>query len=304
MGEGLTAIAPRARERGAGREPAPLLTRRRRDLAARTLQGLLIAFVMLVLFGPLLVLAVFSFNDSSILSLPLKGFTTEWYGKAFDDRALMESLWNSVRVAAIVTPLCLVLGVLSAMGLTRFRFRLRGAVAGFVGVPLVMPWLLIGIGGLLFFSQVQVPLSLWTAGVMHIVVAFPLVTALVSAQLTRIDPAMEEAGLDLGATRRQTLRLVILPLLVPTLAASAIFVFSWSFNNFIVSFFTLGFDNTFPVWVFSSLRKARALPIVNAISTLVSLVQVAVVWITWRMLRRHAERSGQDFREMLGGSTV
>lgn len=300
----MTADASSTRSRGAGIGPAPWLTRRRRDLSARALQALLIAFVMLVLFGPLLVLVVFSFNDSPILALPLRGLTTEWYGKAFADASLMESLRNSVEVAAIVTPVCLVLGVLSGMGLTRFRFRFRGAVAGFVGLPLVMPWLVIGIGGLLFFSQVQVPLSLWTAGVMHVVVAFPLVTALVSAQLARIDPAIEEASLDLGATRRETLRLVILPLLVPTLAASAVFVFSWSFNNFIVSFFTLGFDNTFPVWVFSSLRKARSLPVVNAISTLVSVIQIAVVWATWRMLRWHAERSGQDFRQMLGGSAV
>ena len=94
---------------------------------------------------------------------------------------------------------------------------------------------------------------------------------------------------------------MILPLLVSTLAASAIFVFSWSFNNFIVSFFTLGFETTFPVWVSSSLRRARNLPVVNAISTLVSVIQVLVVWVAWRLLRRQFERQGQDFREILAG---
>ena len=290
--------------KGTGPSPVPFLTRRRRMLVARSLQGFLIGFVMLVLFGPLIVLAVFSFNDSLILSLPLKGFTTDWYSKAFADESLMESLLNSIKVAAVVTPVCVVLGLLSGMGLTRFRFRGRGAVAGFIGLPLVLPWLVIGIGGLIFFSQLNIRLSLLTAGAMHVVVAFPLVTALVSAQLMRLDPALEEAGLDLGATRRVTLRLIVLPLLVPTLVASTIFVFSWSFNNFVVSFFTLGFENTFPIWVFSSLRKARALPVVNAISTLVSIAQVILVWGAWRMLRRQAERSGQDFREVLGGGAV
>ena len=296
----------------------PLLTRRRRNASSRTLQGLLLAFVAVVIFGPLVVLAVFSFNDSKVLAFPLKGFTTEWYGAAFENANLREALWNSVKVAVPVTVICLVLGTLSAVGLARYAFRLRGAVASLVALPLVLPWLVIGISGLLFFDLVfrgmpdwvftyvlpffrdQRP-SLWTAGAMHLVVAYPLVTVLVAAQLYRIERNLEEAAMDLGATPRQALRLVILPLLVSTLAASAIFVFSWSFNNFIVSFFTLGFETTFPVWVFSSLRRARNLPVVNAISTLVSVIQVIVVWVAWRLLRRQSERQGQDFREILAG---
>lgn len=283
-----------------------LLTRGRRETTARWLQALLLFFVALVVFGPLLVLAIFSFNDSTVLAFPLKGFTTQWYTKALDNQNLIESLWNSIRVAVVVTPVCLVLGVLSAVGITRHVFRGRGAVTGLVMLPLVLPWLVIGISGLLFFNWIstnlfEVELSLWTAGIMHVVVAYPLVTALVSAQLYRIDRELEEAAMDLGATRREALRLVILPLLVPTIVASAIFVFSWSFNNFIVSFFTLGFDSTFPVWVFSSLRKARNLPVVNAISTLVSVIQIVVVWLMWRFLRWNSERQGQDFREVLTG---
>lgn len=300
----------------------PLLTRRRRELSSRTFQGLLLAFVAVIIFGPLLVLAIFSFNDSQVLAFPLKGFTTEWYGKAFENADLREALWNSIKIALPVTVICLFLGTLSAVGLARYVFRGRGAAAGLVALPLVLPWLVIGISGLLFFDLMfrtlpdwvytyifpffgdQRP-NLWTAGAMHLVVAFPLVTALVSAQLYRIERNLEEAAMDLGATRRQALRLVILPLLVPTLAASAIFVFSWSFNNFIVSFFTLGFETTFPVWVFSSLRRARNLPVVNAVSTFVSVIQVLVVWVAWRVLRWQSEKQGQDFREVLtaGGQT-
>ena len=119
--------------------------------------------------------------------------------------------------------------------------------------------------------------------------------------LVSIPPSLEEAALDLGALPREAYRLVVLPLLVPTLAASAIFVFSWSFNNFIVSFFTLGFESTFPVWVFSSLRRSRNLPIVNSISTLVSAVQIVVVWVAWYLLKRQSERRGQDFGKVLAG---
>lgn len=263
-------------------------------------------FVALIVFGPLLVLAIFSFNDSQILAFPLKGFTLDWYEQALGNATLRESLWNSVKIAVVVTPVSLVLGTLAAIGLTRFAFRGRALTGSFIGIPLVLPWLVIGISALLFFDWAsrnlfEFSLSLTTAGLMHIVVAFPLVTALVSAQLVSIPPSLEEAALDLGALPREAYRLVILPLLIPTLAASAIFVFSWSFNNFIVSFFTLGFDTTFPVWVFSSLRRSRNLPIVNSISTLVSFVQVMIVWVAWYVLKRQSERRGQDFGKVLAG---
>lgn len=263
-------------------------------------------FVALIAFGPLLILALFSFNDSEILAFPLKGFTTDWYRQALDNPALRESLWNSVKIATIVTPISLILGTLAAVGLTRFVFKGRGLAGGLIAIPLVLPWLVIGISALLFFdwasrNVVDFDLSLVTAGLMHVVVAFPLVTALVSAQLVGIPPSLEEAALDLGALPREAYRLVILPLLIPTLAASAIFVFSWSFNNFIVSFFTLGFESTFPVWVFSSLRRSRNLPIVNSISTLVSVVQIVIVWGAWYVLKRQSERRGQDFGKVLSG---
>jgi len=263
----------------------------------------------LIAFGPLLILALFSFNDSEILAFPLKSFTTDWYRQALENAALRESLWNSIKIALVVTPISLILGTLAAVGLTRFVFRGRAIAGGLIAIPLVLPWLVIGISALLFFDWasrniVDFKLSLVTAGLMHVVVAFPLVTALVSAQLVGIPPSLEEAALDLGALPREAYRLVILPLLIPTLAASAIFVFSWSFNNFIVSFFTLGFESTFPVWVFSSLRRSRNLPIVNSISTLVSVVQIAVVWGAWYVLKRQSERRGQDFGKVLAGSAT
>lgn len=272
----------------------------RRKLAS-IVQAVFLVFVAFVLFGPVVVLAVFSFNDSTILGFPFKDVTLSWYAAAWDEPAIWSSLWASLKVAVIVTPICLVLGLASAFALTRFRFKLRTVVGGFIALPLIIPWLIIGVGGLLFFSSADIHLSLWTVGLMHIVIAFPLVTALLSAQLFRLDPHLHEAALDLGARERDTLRLIVLPLLLPTLAASAIFVFSWSFNNFIVSFFTAGFENTFPIWVFSTLRRARDLPMVNAISTLISVVQVLLIVAAWQMLRRAMDRRGQDIREVVAG---
>ncbi|HHC09384.1 MAG TPA: ABC transporter permease [Actinobacteria bacterium] len=289
------------RERSTGAAPGPALTITARRRITLALQAAFLLFVAFVLFGPVVILAIFSFNDSIVLGFPFKGLTLSWYAQAWGEPNLWGSLAASLKVAVVVTPVCLILGLASAFALTRFRFRFRGAVGGFVALPLVIPWLIIGVGGLLFFSSAGVRLGLPTVGIMHVVIAFPLVTALLSAQLFRLDPHLHEAALDLGADERTTLRLVVLPLLLPTLAASAIFVFSWSFNNFIVSFFTAGFDNTFPIWVFSTLRRARDLPMVNAISTLISAAQVLVVVVAWQLLRRAMERRGQDIRDIVAG---
>ena len=129
---------------------------------------------------------------------------------------------------------------------------------------LVVPWLIIGVAGLIFFSQLQVELSLKTITLMHLVVTFPLVVAIVSAGLVRFQRSLEEAAIDLGANQRQMLRYVVFPQIGPSLAAASIFAFAWSFNNFEISFFTGGFEQTFPVWVFSILRQSENLPIVNA----------------------------------------
>ena len=139
---------------------------------------------------------------------------------------------------------------------------------------LVVPWLIIGVAGLIFFSQIELALSLETIVLMHIVVTFPLVVAVVSAGLVRFNRSVEEAAIDLGASQWQMLRYVVLPQIAPSLAAAAIFAFAWSFNNFEISFFTGGFEQTFPVWVFGVLRHSSNLPIVNAASTVIAVVQV------------------------------
>jgi len=251
-------------------------------------------FIGAVLYGPLLILVVFSFNDSIIIALPLEGFTTKWYQQVFSDPLVIEALKNSIIIALVVTPVCIVLGTLAAVGISRFRYILRAPVAGLVGAPLVVPWLLIGVGGLLFFSRLHVPLSLNTIGVMQVVSIFPLVTAIVAARLVRFDTSLEEAARDLGATQWEVLRYIVLPLIAPALAASAIFAFSWSFNNFTISYFTAGFQSTFPIWVFSTLNHAKNVPIVNAISTLVAAVQVVILYAAWRLSRHWQARTGDE----------
>lgn len=269
--------------------------------AARVGWPLFVGFVLLVLYGPLLLLVVFSFSDSIVIGFPFRGPTVGWYAEALGNARLREALRNSIVVAGLVTPACLVLGTLAALGLTRYRYRARGTVAGFVGAPLVVPWLLIGVGALLFFNRLEIAPSLTTVALMHVVCTFPLVAAIVSARLATFDPAQEEAARDLGAGTFATFRRIVLPQVLPALVAAAIFAFSWSFNNFEVSFFTAGFEVTFPLWVFSTLRHAQNLPVVNAISTVVSAVQLVGVYAAWRLASRGRARREEVAMELLGG---
>ncbi len=259
---------------------------------AAVLSTALVAAVLVILVGPIILLAVFSFNDSSIIALPWEGFTLEWYRSALSDPDVIDALTNSTLLAAVIAPLCVALGTATAWGITRFRFRGRGFWSGLVGAPLVIPWLVMGVSGLLLFAAVGIDLSLPTVGAMHIAVTFPLVTALVSARLVRFERSQEEAAVDLGASQWQLMTRVVLPQLAPTLGAALIFSFAWSFNNFEISFFNGGYEQTFPVWVFSVLRRSDNLPIVNAVSTAVSVVQVAVVYLMWMALREVSRRRG------------
>jgi spermidine/putrescine transport system permease protein len=259
-----------------------------------------IVFILL-LYGPLVMLGIFSFNDSIVFSLPWSGFTTEWYREAFADTNLRQALLNSVIVAGIVAPVSVILGTLAAYPITRLRFRGRGVSAMFLAAPLVVPWLVIGISALIYFNKTNVPLSWHTVVLMHVVVTFPLVTVLVSSRLARFDRTQEESAIDLGASQLQVVRYVLLPHIAPSLMASFILAFSWSFNNFEITYFVGGFDQLFPVWVYSTLRHATNLPIVNAISTLVSLIEVFLVYAFWVLItwRSGARTSGEKAETLM-----
>lgn len=272
---------------------------RRRVLNTWGWRGFL-TIVGLMLFGPLVILVLFSFNDSNVLAFPLEGFTTDWYSEALTDPTLRKALANSFQVAFVVAPLCLALGTLAAFGLTRFRFRGRGLIGGLVGAPLVLPWLIIGIAALMGYARADVDLSLKTVVATQTVCTFPLVTAIVAAQLFRFQKVQEEAAIDLGCSRLQVLRYIILPHIGPALAAAGIFAFAWSFNNYEISAFTLGFQQTFPVWVYSNVRNPDHTAIVNAISALISVAQVVLIWFALKLMRI---RSGdQATKDMIAGT--
>ena len=258
--------------------------RMRRAVATWSWRAFL-GFVFLLLFGPIVILVLFAFNDSNVLAFPLEGFTTAWFVEVFHDAQLRAAIANSVVIASIVAPVCVMLGTLCAFGLTRFRFRWRAVIGGLVGAPLVLPWLIIGIAALMAYRSFDIDLSRGTVVATQIVCTFPLVAAIVSAQLFRFQRVQEEAAIDLGCSRLQVLIHIILPHIGPALAAAAIFAFAWSFDNYEISAFTIGFNETFPIWVYSTVRSPDHTAIVNAVSTLISLAQVVMIALAVRLLR-------------------
>jgi spermidine/putrescine transport system permease protein len=264
----------------------------------------IVSFVLLLLFGPLILLAIFSFNSSTIISLPFEAFTTHWYKAAMDDPSARSSIEHSVVVALIVAACCMVIGTMSAIGLTRTRFKLRGAAAGLHGATLVVPSLIIGVAAVMFFVWVRIELSLTTLTLMHIVVTFPLVTAIVAAGLIRFEKTPEEAAIDLGASQWQMVRYVMLPQIAPSLAAAGLYAFFESFNSFELSFFTGGYEQTFPVWVYALLKHGDNLPLINAAATFIAAVQVAIVIGGWYLLKwlLHRQSTGENVSDMLLGA--
>ncbi len=242
----------------------------------------------LLIYLPIVILVVFSFNDSRVLSLPWKGFTLKWYAIALQRSDLHHAIWTSVWIAAVVTVVSLFLGVLAANAMVRYRYPGRLFFTGYVAVPFVVPWLLLGIALLLFFNRVGIPLSSLTIILSHIAFDVPLVAVLVAARLHQFDPWLEAAARDLGCTPWQAFRYVTLPIIAPAVIAAGIFAFNWSFDAFVVTHFVSGTQVTFPLWVWSALRYAKNLPVVNAVSSVIVVVEMGLVLVA-EMLRRRGE---------------
>jgi ABC-type spermidine/putrescine transport system permease subunit II len=239
-----------------------------------------------LLFAPLLSLVLFAFNSSDTLGLPFEGFTTSWFSTLFDDREAMEALRTTLLVAVVVTALSVLLGLVSAYAIARSPGRLSGLTLGLHAVPLVVPWLVIGVSGLLFFQWIGLQGSVLTIVLMQTVVTFPLVTLVLYSGLVGLQPAVEEAGLDLGSSQTGVLVRLVLPQLATPLITSGVFAFISSIGNFVVTFFVSGYSATLPIWGYSELRHAANLPVVNAASTLMLALNLVFFLVIVYLSRR------------------
>jgi len=256
---------------------------------SRTLwMRLWVGAVMVFLYAPLIVLMIFSFNDSK-RNVVWRGFTLKYYDKALNNDVLVEALVNSLTIAALATLISLVLGAISAVLLWRFRFPFKGAVDGTISLPIIVPEICMGVAFLMFFAMVQWPTDLvWPFNlsaitIAHITFCFPFVTMVVRSRLASFNREQEEAAKDLGAGEWQMFRDVLIPHMKPALVAGALLSFTLSLDDFVITYFTSGPDTvTFPVKVYSMLRFSVT-PEVNAASTILIVLTIVLTAIALKL---------------------
>ena len=243
--------------------------------------------MLLLLYLPIAILFLFSFNAGTRLSFPLEGFTFDWYRAVIDDSALISAAGNSVIVGVASATLATVLGCLAAIAVLRFRFRGRGLLLGMAGVPLVVPFVVMGVAFFLLFVAIDVPRSLTTVAIGHSVIGIPYATLILLSRLAGLDPALEDAAMDLGATYPATLRRVVVPLIGPSLLSAWLTCFIVSFDEIALAIFLVGGDPTFPVFLYGQLRFAQRLPVLVAMAVLLMIGTVALTLVALRLRARN-----------------
>jgi spermidine/putrescine transport system permease protein len=228
------------------------------------------------MFAPLVVVVLFSFNSLRSLQ-EFGGFSLEWYQAFLDNESLRGSLIASIEIALATMLIGTVLGTLLAFGLVRARTRFSASANVLMLIPLVTPEIVAGVSAFLLFTQVGLRLSLLTIIIAHITFSISYVTVVVRARLASLNPEVEQAAMDLGATRIDTFRLVVLPALWPAILAAGLLIFALSFDDFVLSYFTTGESpQPLPVRIWSAIRFGVT-PTINAIGTLMLVISLAAV---------------------------
>lgn len=267
-------------------------------MSRNTLGHVYMAAFLFYLIAPLVIMGGAAFNDNRLPSIyPWKGWTTRWFVELYNDQVMWTSLFNTVWVALAVVVIAVPLGAAGAILINSVSGRVRGALYGLMVAPILMPGAVIGISTLLFWNSVgkgtgsdfflfNPGLHLSVLGQVSYIAAF--VMLLVLARLQSFDPALEEAALDLGASHGQVLRRILLPHLSPALGAGAAIAFFQSIENFNVTLFTRGIDNTLTVYVFSKVR-AGITPTINALALMLILLTFLAA-VIYEVRRRRKER--------------
>jgi putrescine transport system permease protein len=248
----------------------------------------MLAAGMAFLYGPMILLVIFSFNASRLVTV-WGGFSTRWYAALANDAQLIASVRTSLVVAALSAAIATVNGTLAAIALVRFgRFRTRTLFSGAIYAPLVMPEVILGLSLLLLFVALGVDRGLWTIVAAHATFTMCFVAVVVRSQLVGFDRALEEAAMDLGAGPVRAFVAVTLPLIAPAIVAGFLLAFTLSLDDLVIASFTAGpGSTTLPMRVYSQVRLGVS-PEINAISTLtlaavgLLLLSVAALSRSWR----------------------
>ena len=250
------------------------------------------AFVYAFLYIPIVVVVVLAFNSGRQV-LNWEGFSTKWFGEALRDPTITEPLRNSLVVAVGTAVIACIVGTALALALSRMRPRLRAPVDAVVYMTLVTPEIVFGISALILFVQAGIPLGLNTILVAHAVFNISVVTLIVRARFVGMTSDFEEASYDLGVPPLKTFWRVTLPRLSPAIFAGGLLAFTFSFDDFLTSFFVSGAGSpTLPLRIFSSLRFGIS-PVINATAVMILTLTLFAVVVAYIVLRRSGgQRSG------------
>lgn len=242
--------------------------------------GVIIAVAVLslvILVAPSVIVMMISFDTRAFVSFPPQGFTLDWYRKVFAQDVLVDAMINSLQVGVTVTALCIVLGVPTALVCVRGRFRGTTALSVYVLVPHMVPGIVLGVAVLFAGALVGIGPSMGLQAVSITIFVLAVMVRTVQSRLQRLDPALDEAAANLGASSFQALRTITLPLLMPAILAGAVFTFIEGFDNISVAIFTHGFrDRPLPIELLAMVQSTNT-PLVAAVSGVQILLAVVAL---------------------------
>lgn len=254
--------------------------------------AILASVVLFFLYAPILVIVVFSFNDSQYTGLPFNGFTLHWYVDLFNNRQIMNSIWNSVYVGLGVVAISVLFGLPAAIALDRYDFPGKGFFRRIVLLPIVLPGIITGVALLSFYLTLNFRLSLHTIMLGQGTALMCITITEVFARLQQMGKSQEEAAVNLGANEWEVFRHVTFPGIRSSLFGAMLIAFSISFDEIAVTFLLTGRDNTLPMTLWSLLRR-EATPEVNAVATLIVLISFILIVVGMYASRgRNSDENG------------
>lgn len=257
--------------------------------AAMTVLGVIAAFVIVVLYGPLLVAIFFSFFAYQNNAVQWDSFSFDAYVSLAHDEAIIEAVLNTLLVGVAAVGLALVLGTALAFHYNSSRSRFREFLQLVIFLPFLMPPIITGLSLLVFFRQADIPRSLWTVIIGHTVFVLAVVYRIVLARLQTLRASLVEASLDLGASRWQTFRYVLMPMLMPAIGSAAVLAFALSFDETLITLLVTGTDSTLPMRLWAMMRMGFA-PDINALVAVILILTTAAALIAIRFVKMPGER--------------
>ncbi len=258
------------------------------------LSKLYLVLVMLFLYAPIFVLIVFSFNTTKSRSV-MSGFTLDWYVRLFHNELILSSLWNTLIIAVAASVLATILGTAAAIGITNMKRLPRALIMHGTNIPIINPEIVTGVSLMLLFvffmARMNLEMGFVTLIIAHITFDVPYVVLNVMPRFRQMDPNLYEAAQDLGCSGWSAFFKVVLPEILPGIVSGFLMSFTFSLDDFVVSYFTSGTTQTLPITIYSMTRR-KVSPEINALSTIIFLVVVAVLVINNVIERRNLRKRG------------